>query len=287
MSKPDKPGELREVDVEAISLVTKAANGERFKIFKSEKEEGAPEAPAVQKDERGLFDVLKAYFSGGTAVEKGELADTFNAQEKGRRLGVAVDALWSTLKYNRWGGENKDAVTDPSIALEDFKRIAEEVLLGKDADIVKAVEEIEKSGRKISGARLTELKAAQAALAKIIEETDSEGDATDVTKEELVSLVKGSVEEAVKPLNERLEKLEKEDGGAAPAEGEGAAKGAGTVEPHTPDIAEVVKSAVIAATAPLTERLEKIEKARGFSNRVPEDTSVRKDGGEDLWGDLL
>lgn len=36
MSKPDKAGELRDVNVDAISLVSKAANGERFKIFKGE-----------------------------------------------------------------------------------------------------------------------------------------------------------------------------------------------------------------------------------------------------------
>ena len=42
MSKPDKPGELRAVTVDAISLVSKAANGERFKIFKSAEEEYQP-----------------------------------------------------------------------------------------------------------------------------------------------------------------------------------------------------------------------------------------------------
>ena len=35
MSKPDRAGELRDVTVNAISLVSKAANGEKFKIFKS------------------------------------------------------------------------------------------------------------------------------------------------------------------------------------------------------------------------------------------------------------
>ena len=47
MSKPNKPGELRNVKVNAVSLVNKAANGEEFKIFKSAKpdetESKAPE----------------------------------------------------------------------------------------------------------------------------------------------------------------------------------------------------------------------------------------------------
>ena len=36
MSKPDKPGELRNVTVEAISLVSKAANGKKFNGFAQE-----------------------------------------------------------------------------------------------------------------------------------------------------------------------------------------------------------------------------------------------------------
>ena len=35
MSKPNKRGELTDVEVNAVSLVSKAANGEKFKIFKS------------------------------------------------------------------------------------------------------------------------------------------------------------------------------------------------------------------------------------------------------------
>jgi hypothetical protein len=286
VSKPDKPGELCDVELEAISLVTKAANGEKFKIFKSEKgmdeemDKKTSQAPEVaEKDERGLFHVLKAFFSGEeSAVEKGELADTFNAREKGRKLGVAIDSLWSTLKYDRWGGENKDAVTDPKkirVALEDFKKIVEEILVGKDADLVKVAAEVEKSGRKISGARMAELKTAHAALSKIIEETDSEeseGETSEVTKEELELVVKGSVDEAVKQLNERLEQLEKSETPEAPETPAAESK----PEDSTPDIAGIVKSAVVEATTPLADRLEKIEKARGFSNKIPEEAEIKK-----------
>jgi hypothetical protein len=214
VSKPDKPGELREVELDAISLVTKAANGEKFKIFKSEKAtvEETPQAPEiVEKDERGLFHVLKAFFIGeSTPVE------------------------------------------------------------------------IAKSGRKISSARLAELKAAHATLSKIIEETDSDeskGDANEVTKEEIMQVVKGSVEEVVKPIAERLEKLEKNETPESPREETKQGD-------RNSDIAGIVKDAVAEATAPLVERLEKVEKARGFSNKVPEDTSVQKDG-EDPWGNLF
>ena len=68
MSKPDKPGELRGVTVDAISLVSKAANGEKFKIFKSAEEESEAQTPeVVKKDERGLFRILKEFFTGSDA----------------------------------------------------------------------------------------------------------------------------------------------------------------------------------------------------------------------------
>ena len=65
MSKPNKPGELRDATVDAISLVSKAANGEKFKIFKSAQEEPKLQAPeVVKKDEREFFRILKEFFTG-------------------------------------------------------------------------------------------------------------------------------------------------------------------------------------------------------------------------------
>jgi hypothetical protein len=307
VSRPKKPGELRDVELDAVSLVTKAANGERYKIFKSEEEAemGKNQPPeVVAKDERGLFHVLKAFFTGeGAAIEKGELMDSFNVREKGRRLGVAIDALWSTLKYDRWGGQNEKAETDPKkirAALEDFKKIAEEILLGKDEDIVKIVEEIEKSGRKISAARLSELKAAHVALSRIIDDVDADagaeegkGAASEVTKEDLAKIVKAGVDEGTKPLLEKLEKLEKqekaenggEEGTSGSQEPKTAENAANAAEIQPSDIAEVVKSAVTEATATLAERLEKVEKARGFSNRIPEDAEITKN--DSLFGGVF
>ncbi|MDR1021031.1 MAG: hypothetical protein LBL73_09760 [Synergistaceae bacterium] len=291
MSKPTTPGELRNVRVDSISLVTKAANRKTFKIFKSAETDG-PQAAGAEadasdgKDERGLFRALKAYFSGPGAVEKGALADTFNAREKGRKLGVAVDALWSVLKLNRWGENDEKAVTDAKAirgALADFVAIAEKTLLGKDEDLVKAAEEVAKSGRKISGARLAEIAAARDALSKLIDEAGEqaggEGD-TGVTKEEIAKAVKECVDEAVKPFGDKLAALEKDAGGDGGAQG-------GNTEDSAGEMADIVKAAVEEATAPLGERIEKLEKARGMRNSIPEDASVRKDGTDDLWGDVF
>ena len=234
MSKPDKPGELRDVTVEAISLVSKAANGERFKIFKSAEEEPAPEV--VKKDERGLFRILKEFFT------KGEVAEAYYTKQSGRKLYEAFDALTKVLGVSRYGDETQTPETDSVkivAALDDFRSVAAEILLGKT--------EVAKSGRKISGDRLGKLRNIQTLLGEVLSELDAENtskEAEDLTKEE----VQKTVDEAVKAVN----------------------------------VEEVVKKAI----EPILERLEKVENARGFSNRVPEDGAVEKSA-NDFWGGIF
>ena len=244
MSKPDKPGELRGVTVEAISLVSKAANGEKFKIFKSAAEEPETQAPeVVKKDERGLFRILKEFFTGSDeSVEKGEVADIYNQNEAGRKMDKAFSALLKVLGLSRWNDENLTPETDTAkivAALDDFRNIAVEILLGKT--------EVAKSGRKISGDRLSKLKNMQAILNDVLSGLDEENtpkEAEELTKEE----IQKTVDEAVKAVN----------------------------------VEEVVKKAL----EPILERLEKIENARGVSNRVPEDGAVQKND-NDFWGGVF
>ena len=257
MSKPSKPGELRDVTVNAISLVSKAANGQRFKIFKSAEPEEHKEAPApevVNKDERGLFSILKEFFTGekGDKIEKGAVADIVNAQDKGQRLARAMDALFEVLGLNRWGEPSEKTEVNPAqirAAIEDFKVVAEGILLDKDEDIKKTVTELEKSGRKISGTRLTKLKSIKAILDEVLsglEENDntSQGE-EELTKEE----IQKAVDEVLKP-----------DG--------------------------IIEKAIQKALVPVYERLEKVEKARGVSNRVQEESTVEKDS-DDFWGGVF
>ena len=244
MSKPDKPGELRGVTVEAISLVSKAANGEKFKIFKSANDE--PEAPApevVKKDERGLFRILKEFFTGNDEpVKKGEVADTYHASNAGSKLFEAFDALTQVLGLSRWSDDNVTPETDPAkivAAIDDFRNVAVEIMLGKT--------EVEKAGRKISGDRLSKLKNIQAILNEVLnglDENDTPKEAEELTKEE----VQKTVDDAVKAVN----------------------------------VEEVVKKAL----EPIVERLEKIENARGVSNRVLEDSAVKKND-NDFWGGIF
>ena len=290
MSKPDKPGELRDVEVEAVSLVNKAANRKRFKIFKNDKSVTEPvtepeevkNVTEPEANDEAPDDVEKNDTQGLSHedVEKGAVAAIVEGQKNGEKLNQATEALFQVLGLSRWGGERtkEGPETDPAkirAALTDFKAVAEKILLGKDEDLKKAVEEVQKSGRKISGPRLAKIKEVYAMLGDLIAETDSEGEVIEMNKEEIVSTVKESVDEALKPINERLEALEKSEE-VTPAD----------PAPETPDIGMVVKEAVEKAVEPIAARLEKVEKARGFSNRQPDETSVQKEE-NDAWAGIF
>ena len=261
MSKPDKPGELRDVEVNAISLVSKAANGEKFKIFKSEAEEiekDKEQAPEViENNEQGLCHILKEFFTG-KKIEKGAFLDIVNSNKNGEKLNEAFQALMKVLGISRWSDESQNPETDPvkiTAAVDDFRNLALGILLSKA--------EVEKSGRKISGSRLTKLKDIQAMLNDVLSSLEENKEETELTKEEVTK----AVEEALKPIGERIEKLEAIEKDEQPKE---------------IDVAEVVKQAIEKAVEPLNNRLEKIEKARGFSNKVPEDTKISKND-SDFW----
>jgi hypothetical protein len=283
------------VRIDTISLVSKAANRKSFKIFKSATKKDDPDgtivrdAAPVTKDETGLFRLLKSFFTGED-VTKGTMEDKYRAAEMRDHFNMAIEALRQSLGYTWDSKEQESDVGKIKDALSDFKKITEEILLGTDADIKKFAEEVSKSGRKISASRLAELKAAQAALAKIIEETDIESDSggdANVVKEDLEKLIKGSVIDAVKPLTERLDSLEKSDKDAAADNGSSDAKNAGSNveganiekkdETIEPDISEIVKNAITEVIMPIGERLEKLEKARGFSNKISGESEVKKD----------
>lgn len=236
MSKPDKPGELRDVTVDTISIVSKAANGEKFKIFKSADAETEAEAPkVVEKDERGLFHILKEFFTGTGAdkpVEKGDVSDAYNATKAGGELYKAFDALIKVLGLSRWDDEHHTPETDSAkilAALDDFRNVAVEITLGKEND------KVEKAGRKIAGSRLAKLKDIQAMLEDVLSGLDDNED--------------------------------------APKEAEDLTK-------------EEVQKAVDDALAPIIGRIEKIENARGVSNRMPEDSTVEKSA-NDFWGGIF
>jgi len=158
------PGEMSDMDIDMLSLVRKGANKQKIQIYKEDEEgENSPE----ESEEKGLFNLLKSFFSG----ERVEKAETEAKQEQG---------------------------------IEKMKE--EEV---------------------------------------------------DLKKEEIADIMKQTMEEALKPLNERLDKIEKgdetEQQNNEPEE-----------KPDDKDIKDILKSVVSEALQPIEGRLEQVEKSRGL-----------------------
>ena len=242
MSKPDKPGELQDVEVQAISMVSKAANGEKFKIFKSAEDEPeeseVPEVVKEEKDERGLFNALKNFFMGSSKVEKGEVIDKFNHDKRSQlmQLNEAFFALKKVLRledFNEAPETNTEKITE---AINDFAFLANKILLGTEPAA------IEKAGRKLSNATLSDLEEITAILNRIMARAKDNNNDVEIIRSES-DLTKEEVQQAI---NEAIEKMQKE------------------------------------ALSPVIERVEKIENARGFSNRVPEEKKVEKSG-NNFW----
>ena len=96
MSKPNKPGELINVEVEAISMVSKAANGERFKIFKSAEPDAGQASSGSKQDgiiKTALKETFKAEDKPEEKVEKGAVADIYRNKQNIMHLNEAFYAL--------------------------------------------------------------------------------------------------------------------------------------------------------------------------------------------------
>lgn len=140
--------------------------------------------------------------------------------------------------------------------------------------------EIQKAGKKVSAKNLEALKMAQRALSIVINEAepdyklseennDKEKEEGEVKKEELTEIMKQAMEVALKPINDRLDKIEKEDDTNEKEKEKELAKG-------TEDIAEIVKSVIDEALIPLESRLEKVEKSRGIARSLEGEEKTEK-----------
>lgn len=121
---------------------------------------------------------------------------------------------------------------------------------------------VEKAGKSFSAANAGKIKAAYESLGELITqmeigstEPESEGN---VKKEELQAVIK----EAVQPIAERLDKLEK---------GEQQTESTAETTLTKEDVSAVIKEAL----QPVTDRLEKVEKTRGISKQM-EDDAIEK-----------
>ena len=284
MSKPDKPGELRDVDVKAVSLVSRAANKHKFAIFKSANKNNTEkeEAEHVSKPTKeGFFDICTKFFTGDhsestESTEKGTVKDKVNTTIKGQMLSAALDGLQSALFWGNDASVKKGDWSGVKKAANEFAEICAAIADGDDLLKSEALAELEKAGKKICGARMKKLMEIKSALDAIIaegDETETEkGEAADMTKEELSAIIKAETG----PITERLDKLETEKGGEEAKKAEEA-----KVETLT---AEDVTKAVAAAVEPLSGRIETLEKARGMSNKIADNGDDAQKSEDGIWG---
>lgn len=190
-----------------------------------EKQAKEPPIQSENDEEKGLFNLLKNFFSGKTDVEKGAVRDEYEKDKKRRDFWRANDALNSVI-FN-WNSYDSEMETDPvkiREALEDFVDIAQEVLL--EEDITKAVgkpPEGDDEGMKAEDiAKMLDEKLAP--ITKRLDEVEKgEGAATETepTAEELLlKQFSEALDEKLAPIAERLDTVEKARGISKQADGD-------------------------------------------------------------------
>ena len=93
-----------------------------------------------------------------------------------------------------------------------------------------------------------------------------------MSNEEIKNIMKSALDEALKPVTERLDALEKGDTADTGAEGAaGTTPENETGADNADNISEVVKAAVSEAVKPIQERLDKVEKARGTARGLEDE----------------
>lgn len=168
---------------------------------------------------------------------KGEFKDDYNQSQKRRNM---FDALWMFEDY---------------IIDEIYK---------DEPDVDKIVEHINDLADILTGL------ANSADLIKTLQKEDKDREEIQMKKEDLQELLK----EAVAPINEKLEALEKKvEEEETPSEGEEITKEEEDKAELMKQLSEVIKEEL----APINERLEKVEKARGVSKSAEADAEGQED----------
>lgn len=242
------------------------------------------EQEVVSKSETGVvksfMNHMKAFFNGenSAVIEKGEVRDNYVRNQQKRNVWAAWDSLENAYWGSRWDNYTNEAVDFERLltAIEDFSEIIQEIRDGGDVAIAKALEikpaatlteEIEKAGKKVSAATMADIETAKAALQNIIDRvSDKEDDELkieDITK---------AVQDAVAPINERLDALEKANQ---------------EEEPETKDdIVKAVSDTITKALKPIEERLVTVESARGITKQGEKIEDIQKSEGS-IWDGKL
>lgn len=274
MDKPT-PGELKNVDVQLVSLVERGANRAKFKIFKSEDpvetekaetQAGAEDetAPAAQGEPK--TEVEKADYQGYSLVTALGIEE---AEANLWRLFDAIRAVYGNILASA-------ELIDKNAAIAQLAEDVKAYLLKRTEGlgVVKseepgdvADEAVEKAGRKIAASRLQALKEAMTLIEQIISEAESsasEGESGEASQ--AVAKAQESEPESG-PLAEIVQKVE-------------------SIEKANAELSGAVETAVSKAVEPVLARLSALEKARGASNQII-DESVAKQQPAGTFGGVI
>lgn len=183
-------------------------------------------------------------------VAKGAVMENYLNRSVRDNFWNAFYALQSQLiKYNSW--EDKDELqTDPQVitdSLEEFSQIVTSILSANSEAVAKSADtenlpvmQVMKAGKAMSKKNVATLKGIASSLGDFISSFEQEDE--EVTKEEITSVVKAAVAEALKPQSAK----------PAPAEGEPVAKS--DDQPITKaDVQKMIEEAIRKATGEETE----------------------------------
>jgi hypothetical protein len=300
------PQHLQDMEITRVSLVDKGANGRRLAVLKRQEGSMTKPASSAMtgalaagiakgrtgQAETGILAAIRKVLSPSRKVAKSAAANVSQAtwalttvlglitsesadlDEDGADPDAADDqADVANLKAIAQGLTTYIASTAQEVgSADDLEDIAEEAAAyaaycaGESYGVWKSARPIEKAGRKISAARLSELESASDKLLAVIADakadsgTKEDDEEDDVEKADITKAIGEAMAAALEPVTKRLELLE-------------ASKVEKTGEGDEPVTLEGIAEAV----GKVADRLEKLESAGAVGKR----TSIAgQDGGE-------
>lgn len=204
-------------------------------IEKQSERKSSAEPSHVDDEAKGFFDLVKSFFM------KGEVRDAYENNQKRRNLWAVWDGMEETFYSSLWDNRT------PEVA--DFERLESGV-----QDFLAILQEIKSSG---------DVQKAMDSKPETIGKGEDEMKAEDIKK---------ALGEALTPITDRLDSIEKElnpDNPESTPEGEG-------VKKSEEEFGEQFKAVVKEALAPISDRLDAVEKMRGISKQADLDNQQQQ-----------
>jgi methyl-accepting chemotaxis protein len=294
------PRELKDVEVQYISLVNKGANKQKLMLYKSDdyqpEEEKVVVAEPVQKSNATLLEKVMSAVKGVLIKEddKPSFRVTMERQKAWNSLWDSYNVMRDVMYDILWWTNSETPKADIEKELDEFKKYILETLgtvgIEKSAELVKADKEksikVQKTESPVNAKLLKEFEQGISKLNNVFSEIKS-GDVIKEEDEMKAEDIQKAMEQVLAPLTEGIESLKSDLGKVSEKVGvlekgtedavqkaEDATKTAGEVTGQVEKTAEeVIKSAL----GPIAETLSGIsETVKSVSERVEKLESVRK-----------